>query len=116
MGANQMVNGGHRRVCFQLPSLLFVLLLLNGCATPGVKTGKFSDEVGESRGSLFTGFLNAQEADPLFENYKARLIFLINAVDPPTFPTDEAKDPRDLANLELYQLEARLQNSLNKAE
>ncbi len=100
-------------------ALLVSCFLAVGCATDGVKTGLFGygpDEVGETKGSFFTGFLNAQNADPLFPSDKAKQIFLISAIDPTKLTDDTAKDPRNLADLELYQLQARLQYALNRVD
>lgn len=105
--------------------LMVRCFLAVGCGTPGVKGGLAGygfEEVGETNGSLFTGFLNIQQADPLFPNDKARLIFSINAVnpvDPANVPrlnatTQEVQDARgDLSKLELFHLQAHLQSALN---
>jgi hypothetical protein len=103
------------------------LILMAGCATPDVKTGMWGygpDEVGSTNGSLFTGFLNAQEADPLFANDKAKLIFLINAASPLTKdelpkydPTKkEVTEKRNLSELEIHQLQAHLHYALNNVD
>ena len=46
-------------------ALAVSFFLATGCATEGVKTGLFGygpNEVGETKGSFFTGFLNAQNS------------------------------------------------------
>ncbi len=103
------------------------LVFMGGCAIQDVKTGMGGygpEEVGSSKGSLFTGFLNAQEADPLFANDKAKLIFLINAANPLTKDELPRYDPaqkkvvetRDLSDMELHQLQAHLHYALNNVD
>jgi hypothetical protein len=103
------------------------LVCMTGCATKDVKTGMWGygpEEVGSTQGSFFTGLFNAQEADPLFANDKAKLIFLINAANPlakddlPNYDptTKEVKEKRNLSELEIHQLQAHLHYALNNVD
>lgn len=67
--------------------VISLLVTFGCCGIADAKTGMWGygpEEVGSSQGSFFTGFLNAQKADPLFANDKAKLLFLINAASPLT--------------------------------